>query len=71
MPVMGGFDPATPAARAFLAAFDRSQQKGEGADRERHERRRRYERDASQGQAERFSWYKALPPGGKPGDISS
>jgi hypothetical protein len=48
-----------------LGAFDSSGTGGEVDDRERQERRRRYEADASLGQAERFSWYKALPPPGQ------
>jgi len=47
-------------ANAFLDAIERGGSTGDDA--ARHERQRQYELEARSGSAEKFDWYKALPP---------
>lgn len=56
------FDETTRDAQHFLEAVKSS---GRTDDDKRYERQRQYELDTKTGKAERFDWYKALPPGGK------
>ncbi len=64
------FDEGAPKARAFLDALADSGC-AESGDEARRQRQRRYELDVSQGRAERFDWYKALPPPDRGGKDSS
>jgi hypothetical protein len=54
------FDKNSREASAFLKAFKNSGETGDTSD--RRKRQRQYEKDSLEGKADRFDWYKQLPP---------